>query len=111
MGHHGRLLTRAAGRGGDQPLFDREELGGGPAALLQRPVGDHPDRPLGQEPVRQLLELRAGGPGQAGAEGDQDIKTGEGGRGCGQPLRAGQPIEQPTDSFSGHLRVAVACPA
>ena len=96
MGGHGRLLARPAGGARDQPLLDRQEVGGGPAALLQGPVGDHADRPLGQEPVRQLLQLGPSGAGQAGAEGDQDVGAGEGGRVRGQPVRAGQPVEQPT---------------
>ena len=80
MGGHGRLLARPAGGAGDQPLLDGQQVGGGPAALLQGPVGDHADRPLGQEPVRQLLQLGPSGAGQAGAEGDQDVGAGEGGR-------------------------------
>ena len=113
MGGDGRLLARPAGGAGDQPLLDREQLGGGPAALLQGPVGDHADRPLGQEPVRQLLQLGPSGAGQAGAEGDQDVGAGEGGRVLGQPVRAGQPIEQPTGHRFGHrpVLVAVGCPA
>jgi hypothetical protein len=112
MGGDRRLLARPAGGAGDEPLLDRQQVGGGPAAFLQGPVGDHTDRPLGQEPVDQLLQLAPSGPGQAGAQGNQDVGTGEGGRGRGQPGRAGQPIEQPT----GHLRgqrpvlVAVGCP-
>jgi hypothetical protein len=34
MGDHGRLLVGAAGGGDDQPLLHRQQLGGGPAALL-----------------------------------------------------------------------------
>ena len=60
------------------------------------PVGDHADRPLGQEPVRQPLQLGPASAGQTSAEGDQDVGAGEGGRLGGQPLRAGQPVEQPT---------------
>jgi hypothetical protein len=113
MGSHGGLLGRPAGGGLDQLLLDRQEVGGGPAALLQGPVGDHTDRPLSQEPVRQLLELCPSGAGQASSEGDQDIGAGEGGRGRGQPVRAGQPIEQPTGHCVGHRPVllAVDCPA
>jgi hypothetical protein len=92
MGGHRRLLPRSAGGPGDQPLLDRQQLWGGPAALLQGPVGDHADRPLGQEPVRQLFQLGPGSTGQAGAEGDQDIRAGESGRVLGQPVRAGQPV-------------------
>jgi hypothetical protein len=47
VGGHGRQLARPTGARGDQPLFDGEQLRGGPAALLQGPVGDHADRPLG----------------------------------------------------------------
>jgi hypothetical protein len=96
MGGDGGLFARPAGGAGDQPLLDGEEVGGGPAALFQGPVGDHADRPLGQEPVRQLLEFGAGGTGQAGAEGEQDVGSGEGGRGRGQPVRAGQPTADRT---------------
>jgi hypothetical protein len=52
MGNPGRLALRPAGGALDQPLLDGQQLGRGPAALLQRPVGDHTDRPLGQEPIR-----------------------------------------------------------
>src|SRR5215218_2865041 len=52
-----------AGGGRDEPLLDGEQLGGGPAAFLQSPVGDPADRPLGQEPVGQLLQLRPSSPG------------------------------------------------
>jgi hypothetical protein len=51
MGHHRGLFAGAAGGGGDQPLLDRQQFGGGPAALLQRPLGDNADRPLGTELV------------------------------------------------------------
>jgi hypothetical protein len=113
VGSHGRLLPRPAGGGRDQPLLDGQQLRGRPAALLQRPVGDHTDRPLGQEPVRQVLQLASSGASQAGAKGDQDVWVGEGGRGRGQPVRAGQPVQQPTGHRSGHcpLLVAVGCPA
>ena len=70
MGDHGRLLACPASGTGDQSLLDRQEVGGGPAALLQGPVGDHADRPLGQESVSQRLELSPSGPDQAGADGD-----------------------------------------
>jgi hypothetical protein len=63
MGHHGGLLAGAAGGGGDQPLLDPQQLRGGPAALLQRPVGDHADRPLGKKLVGQVLELDSAGAG------------------------------------------------
>jgi hypothetical protein len=55
MGDDRRLFLRPAGGGVDQPLLDGQQVGGGPAALLQCPAGDHIDRPLGQEPVRQPL--------------------------------------------------------
>jgi hypothetical protein len=112
VGDPGRPVIRPAGGAPDQPLLDGQEVGGGPAALLQRSVGDHADRPLGQEPIRQRLELGPSSPGQAGTEGDQDIRTGEGGRGRGQPVRAGQPIKQPTGHRIGHrpVLIAVGCP-
>jgi hypothetical protein len=69
--------------------LDGQEVGGGPAALLQGPVGDHTDRPLGQEPIRQRLQLSPADAGQTGAEGNEDIRAGEGGRVLGQPVRAG----------------------
>jgi hypothetical protein len=93
MGDPSRQLPRPAGGRDDEALLDRQQLGGGPAALLQGPVGDHTDRPLGQEPIGQGLELGPSGSGQAGTEGNQDIGAGEGGRGRGQPVRAGQPIK------------------
>jgi hypothetical protein len=113
MGDPGRLLVGPARGGGDQPLLDLKEVGGGPAALLHRPVGDHTDRPLGQEPVRQGLQFGPSRTGQAGTEGDQDIRAGEGGRGRGQSVGAGQPVEQPTGHLFGHRPglVAVGCPA
>jgi hypothetical protein len=109
MRSHGGPFARPTSGRNDQPLLNRQEVGGGPAALLQGPVGDHADRPLGQEPIRQLLQLHPSGAGQAGA---QDIRAGEGGRGRGQPVRAGQPVEQPTNSFTGHRPVLlpVGCP-
>jgi hypothetical protein len=113
VGDPGCLLARPADGAGDQPLLDRQQLGGGPAALLQRPVSDHTDRPLGHKPVGQLLQLSSSGASQAGAQGDQDIGAGEGGRVRGQPLRASQPVEQPTGHRIGHrlVLVAVGCPA
>ena len=69
-----RLLVHPAGNCGDQLLLDGQELGGGPAAFLQGPVGGHADRPLGHEPVRELLELGSSGAGQAGAQGNQDVR-------------------------------------
>jgi hypothetical protein len=110
IGRHGRLLPRSAGGAGDQPLLDRQQVGGGPAALLQGPVGDHADCPLGQEPIGQVLQLGPAGAGQAGDQGDQDIRAGEGGRVLGQPVRAGQPVEQPTGHLVGHCLVLVAVP-
>jgi hypothetical protein len=85
----------------------------GRSALLEGSVGDHADRPLGQEPIRHLLEFGPSGPGQAGAQGDQNVLAGEGGRGRGQPVRASQPIEQPTGHRIGHrpALIPVGCPA
>jgi hypothetical protein len=113
MGDPGGLLSGPVGGADNQPLLDRQQLRGGPAALLQRPVGDHADRPLGQEPIRQPLQLGPCGPGQAGAKSNEHVGAGEGGRVRGQPVRSGQPVEQPTNSFSGHRPVlsAVRCPA
>jgi hypothetical protein len=112
MAGHGGVLTGSADGAGDQPLLDGQEVGGGPAALLQGPVGDHSHCPLGQEPVDQLLQLGPSDPGQAGAQGDQDVGAGEGGRGRGQPVRTCQPVEQPTGHLGGHRPVlwAVSCP-
>jgi hypothetical protein len=106
------LLACPANGARDQLLFDGQELGGGPAALLQCPVGDDADRPLSHEPVRQLLQLGPADAGQAGAEGDQDIRAGEGGHLGGQPVRTSEPIEQLTGHRSGHhgVLVAVGCP-
>jgi hypothetical protein len=113
MGGHGGLFVHAVGGAGDQPLLHGQQLRGGPAALLERPVGDHADRPLGQEPVRQGLELGPGRAGEAGAEGDQDIRVAEGGGVLGQPVRPGQPIQQPAGRVHGYCPdpVAVRCPA
>jgi hypothetical protein len=44
---------------------------------------------------------------QTGAQSDQDIRTGKGGRGRGQRLRTGQPIEQLTNDCIGHRPVMV----
>jgi hypothetical protein len=63
MGDDTHLFARPAGGRGDEALLDPQQLRSGPAALLQGPVGDHADRPLGQEPVRQLFELGPGSPG------------------------------------------------
>jgi hypothetical protein len=51
MGGDRGLFGRSAGGVGHQLPFDGQEVGGGPAAFLQGPVGDHTDRPLGQEPI------------------------------------------------------------
>jgi hypothetical protein len=112
MGSHSRLLIGPTGHPLDQPLLDREQLRGRPAALLQHPIGDHADRPLGTEPIRQRLQHGPSGSGQPGAEGDQDVRAGEGGRVLGQPLRAGQPVEESSNSFTGHRPVLdpVGCP-
>jgi hypothetical protein len=61
MGDHGRVLVRSAGGADDEALLDGQQVGGGPAALLQGPIGDHTDRPLGQEPIRQRLQLARSG--------------------------------------------------
>jgi hypothetical protein len=112
MGDPGRLIPGPAGGAGDQPLLDCQQVRGGPAAVLQGPVGDHADRPLGQEPVGQRLELGPSGAGELAAPGDQDIGAGEGGRVFGQPVRAGQPIEQVAGRRFGHglVLAAVGCP-
>jgi hypothetical protein len=102
MGHLGGLLAGAAGGGGDQPLLCGQQLRGGPAPLLDRPIGDHADRPLGQEPVGQVLELGSAGPGQLAAEGGDDVLAGEGGRGRGEAVRAGQPVEHSGHRPLGH---------
>jgi hypothetical protein len=112
MGSDRRMFLHPAGGADDETLLHRQEVGGRPAALLKRPVGDHADRPLGQEPVGQRLQLAPSGPGQAGAQGDQDVGADKRGRGRGQPVRASQPIDQPDSSFSGHcpILVPVGCP-
>jgi hypothetical protein len=108
MSDHRRLLTGPVGGRGDQLLLDGQQLGGGPAALLQRPVGHHRNRPVGQEAVGQLLELGPGGPGQLAAEGRDHLLAGEGGRGRGQPVRAGQPIEHLDHRPLGQVLVLLA---
>src|SRR5215217_2855902 len=70
---HGGPLAGAAGGDGDELLLDPEQLRGGPAALLQRPIGDHADRPLSEELVSQVLELGSGGPGQLAAEAGEHL--------------------------------------
>ncbi len=61
----------------------------------------------------QGLELGPSGAGQAGAQGHQDIRPGEGGRPPRQPVRASQLVKQPDGRVSGHrlALVAVGCPA
>jgi hypothetical protein len=113
MANNGGLLADPVGGGGDQPLLHGQQFGGGPAALLQCPIRHHGHGPLGTEPVGQLLELGPGGSGEVPADGGDDVLAGEGGRGRGQPVRSGQPIEQPTGHLRGHRPVlaAVGCPA
>jgi hypothetical protein len=60
-----RMFLRPAGGADDETLLDRQQVGGGPAALLHRPVGDHTDRPLSQKPIRQPLQPTPSGPRQA----------------------------------------------
>jgi hypothetical protein len=91
--------------GGDQPLLHSQQLGGGPAALLQRPLGDHGHRPIGQEPVGQLLELDPGGPGQLAAERGDDVLASEAGRLRSEAVRAGQPVEHRGHRPLGHCPV------
>jgi hypothetical protein len=110
VGDHGRLLLGAAGGGGDQPLLDGEEFGGGPAPFLQRPIGHHGHPPLGTEPVSEVLELDPAGAGQLAAQGSDDVLAGEGGRLRGQSVRAGQPLEHLGHRPLGQDLVAVACP-
>ena len=113
MGDPGRLLAGPAGGRRDQPLLDPQQLRSGPAAFFKGSVGDHADRPLSQEPVRQLLELGPSGPGQAGAQGDEHLGAGEGGRVLSQPVRASQLVEQPDGHLRGHrpVLIPVTCPA
>ena len=113
MRHHGGLLAGPADGRGNQPLFDSQQLGGRPAPLLQRPLGDHGHRPIGQEPVGQLLELGPGGPGQLAAQGGPAVQAGAAGRQGGQAVRAGQPIQHLPHRRLGHRPVllAVQCPA
>jgi hypothetical protein len=111
VGHHRRLLVGAAGGGSNQPLLDGQELGGGPAALLQRPIRHHGHRPLGTEPVREALELGPADADQLAAEGGDDVLAGEGGRGRGQPVRTGQPLEHLGHRQLGQALVAIERPA
>jgi hypothetical protein len=113
MGGDRGLFARPVGGAGDQLLLDTKQVGGGPAAFLQGSVGDHADRPLGQEPVGQPLQFRPSDADETSTEGDQELGAGEGGRPLGQPFRAGQPIKQPTGHLIGHTPVLVAtgCPA
>ena len=57
MGHYRGLLISASRSGDDQPLFNAEELGGGPPVLLQRPIGDHGHGPLSTKPVHESFKL------------------------------------------------------
>ncbi len=84
-------------RAGDQVLLDVQQLQGGPAPLPPGAVGDHADRPLLEEPVRQPFQRAAVGADQLVAEGGDHFGTREGGGLRGQPLRAGEPIEYPSD--------------
>jgi hypothetical protein len=111
VGRDGGLLAGAVPGGDDEPLLDGQQLRGGPAALLQRPVGHHRDRPLGEEPVGQLLQLDSGGAGQLAAEGGDHLLAGEGGRLRGQPGRPGQPVERLGHRPLGQTLLAVARPS
>jgi hypothetical protein len=107
---HGGLFAGPAGGGSDQPPFDPEELRGGPAALLQRPVGHHRHRPFDQEPVGQPLQLDPAGAGEVAAERGDDVLAGEGGRLGGQPVRTGQPVEHLGHHPLGQRRIPVQRP-
>jgi hypothetical protein len=111
MPDHRRLLAGAAGGRSDELLLDAEEFGGGPAAFFQRPVGHHGHRLLGQEPVGQALQVGPGGAGKLAAEGNEDFLAGEGGRGRGQPGRAGQVLEHLGHRPLGHDQVLLFGPA
>jgi hypothetical protein len=111
VGHHGRLLLGATGGRGDQPLLHGQELRGGPAALLQRPVRHHGHGPLGTEPVSQALELGSTGARELAAEGSEHVLAGECGGLCGQSVRTCQPLEHLGHRRLGQTLVAVACPA
>jgi hypothetical protein len=110
MARHACVLAGAVDRGRDQPLLHGQELGGGPAPLLHRPLGHHRDRPLEDEPVGQLLQFGAGGAGEVGAEGGQHLGPTEGGRGRGQPGRANQPVERLDHRPLRQVLMAVAGP-
>jgi hypothetical protein len=77
---HPGLFAAALQRAGHQASFDVQEFRGGPVALAQGAVGDHADRPLLEEPVRQPLQLGPVDGGQVVAEGGDHLRSGEGGR-------------------------------
>ena len=111
MGHHRGLVAGAADGRLDQPLLSGQQLRGRPAALLQRPLGHHADRLLGQEPVGQPLELGPRGAGQLPAHRSEHVLAGEGRRGRGQPVRTSQPVEHRGHRPLGHHQVLRARPA
>jgi hypothetical protein len=111
MGDHRGLLISASRSGDDQPLFNAEELGGGPAALLQRPIGDHGHGPLSTKPVHEFFKLGPADADQLAAEGGDDVLAAEGGRGRGQPRRTCQPLEHRGHCPLGQALVAVTGPA
>jgi hypothetical protein len=105
---HPSLVALPPDRGGDQPLFDPEQLRGGVAALLQRPLGHDTDRPLLKEPVGQRLELAAVGADELRTQRGDRVLPRE--RGClrGQSLRAGELVERAADIRLGVRRGLVA---
>jgi hypothetical protein len=111
VGHHRRLLVGAAGGGGHQPLLHAQQLGGGPAALLQRPIRHHRHGPLSTEPISKVLELGPADADQLATKGSDDVLAGEGGRGRGQSVRTCQPLEHLGHRPLGQALVAVAGPA
>jgi hypothetical protein len=110
VGDDGGLLAGATDGGGDQPLLGGQQLRGGPAALLHRPLRHHRRRPLPKEPVGQLLKLGPGGTSQLAAQGGDHLLGREGGRGRGQPSRTGQPVKHLGHRPLGQLPILVQCP-
>jgi hypothetical protein len=70
-------------------------------------LGHHADRPFGQEPVGQPLQLLGRDGGELAAEGDHDIVVGEGAGVGGESVRAGELVEHPPDCAAVQRRLSL----